>query len=43
MQAGETRLKPTAHHECVRSNVFAFEYAGLKNSSQGLEFIAQTE
>lgn len=40
MQTGETRLKPTARHVC--GNVFAFEYAGLKNSSQGLEFNAQT-
>lgn len=36
MQAGETRPKAS-----TRRNTFAFVYARLKNSSQGLEFNAQ--
>lgn len=36
MQAGETQPKAS-----TRRNTFAFEYARLKDSSQGLEFNAQ--
>lgn len=37
MQAGETQPKASTR----RNTAFAFEYARLKNSSQGLEFNAQ--